>query len=126
MLKPGEDKFFKILGVPLLKRFIMATVGKFLLAVKKEKSNSYFVRNPFCRKSLRLTLRWSYFNEIVHLFIMILCIQNAVSFWGRNYYAGVFYMVVIALFNLWLVMIQQYNRRRITRLIAALTERKPG
>ena len=119
-----KEIFFRRMGIPVFKRFIMNTIGKFLLTIKSgEKMPSYFVKNPYCEKSLKLTLRWLYFNEFVHLFLILICIWNGVSFWNRSYNDGVFYMVIIALFNLGLAFMQQYNRIRINRLISRLKDR---
>ncbi len=118
-------KFYSLIGIPLLKRMIMGTIGKAVLLVNpKEKMPSYFIGSPYNVDSLLLTIKWLYFNEIVHLFLVLVTSSIGYFCWVRGYSGGVIIMAMAILLNVELALMQQMNRIRIKRTIKALRKRK--
>lgn len=54
--RPGLH-FYYLAGIPLLKKAIMGSIGKFVLMINtREKMPSYFIGHPFSLDSVRSTL----------------------------------------------------------------------
>lgn len=92
----------------------------------KEKMPSYFVGSPYRIDSLALTTKWLYFNEVVHLFLVLVTSYICHYCWVRGYYGGVIIMVMAILLNIGLALMQQMNRIRIKQTIKALKKRNSG
>jgi|WetSurMetagenome_2_1015567.scaffolds.fasta_scaffold471302_2 hypothetical protein len=121
----GSKESYGIPGILTLKKVIMGTIGKGVLLVNpREKMPSYFVGNPFRIKSLELTLKWLWFNEVVHLSLILVSAVIGYFFWARGYMAGVYFMGLVVLLNLGLALLQRSNRTRIHRTIRTLENRK--
>jgi len=120
-------RFYSSLGLPVLNRLIMSTIGKFVLLVNpREKMPFYFIGHPFSVKSLALTIKWLYFNEIVHLGLIVVCAALGQFFWTKGYYDGVMIMALSILLNIGLALMQRMNRIRIKRTMAFLKKREPS
>lgn len=120
-------RFYAMLGIPVLKKAIMFTIGKFVLQVNpREKMPSYFIGHPFSVESMELTLKWLYFNEIVHLSLIVICAGLGQFFWTKGFYGGVVIMALSILLNIGLALMQRMNRIRINRVKEALKKRGPG
>ncbi|KAF0203710.1 MAG: hypothetical protein FD170_783 [Bacteroidetes bacterium] len=118
-------RFYNALGLPVLKKAIMATIGKFVLQVNpREKMPSYFIGHPFSVESMNLTIKWLYFNEIVHSGLIVVCAALGQFFWTKGYSGGVVFMALSILLNMALALMQRMNRIRIKRTMEALKKRK--
>ena len=117
--------FFNFIGIPLFKRLIMRSVGKFVLLInQRDEMPSYFIGNSFRISSLLETLKWTYFNEIVHSLLIFLSAGIGYYFLIKGYLAGVFIIGIVILLNIGLVFLQLWNRIRINRTIKDLEKRK--
>lgn len=117
--------FYRLLGIPLLKKVIMGSVGKFVLCVNpREEMPSYFIGNPYRISSLLKTVRWSYFNEAVHLLLIVITAGIGYFLAMKGYGSSLFYIGMIILLNIGLVLLQHLNRSRIYRTISLLEKRK--
>jgi hypothetical protein len=102
----------------------MNSIGKLVLKVNpREKMPSYFVGNPFSPDSLQKTIRWLYFNEAVHFFLVFVTAAIGYFCISRGYHGGAILMGFMIFLNIGLVLMQHMNRIRITRAIAALKKR---
>lgn len=118
-------RFYSLIGISLLKKIIMASIGKFVLRVNpREEMPSYFVGYPFKTDSLQKTLKWSYFNEVVHFVLIFVTAAIGYFFHLKGYLGGVVFMVLVILLNVGLVFLQHLNRIRINHAINALKKRK--
>ena len=117
--------FYKLLGIPLLKKIIMGSIGKFVLRFnRREDMPSYFVGFPFNSSSLELTLKWSYFNEVVHILLILLTAVIGYFFLQKEYTGGALFMGIVILLNIGLALLQHLNRIRIHQTIKHLENRK--
>jgi hypothetical protein len=118
-------RFYSLLGIPLLKRLIMGSIGKFVLRVnRREEMPSYFIGNTYRISSLIKTLKWTYFNEVVHLMSIFISAGIGYFFLIKGYIVGVFFIGIVILLNIGLVFLQHLNRVRINQTINALEKRK--
>jgi len=118
-------RFFSLLGIPLLKRLIMCSIGKLVLLVnRREEMPSYFIGNAYRLTSLIKTLKWTYFNEVIHLMLIFLSAAIGYFFLIKGYIVGVFFIGIVILLNIGLVFLQHLNRIRINRTINDLEKRK--
>jgi hypothetical protein len=116
---------YRLLGIPLFKQVIMATVGAFVLACRAKKDlASYFVTAPFSKKALQTTERWSRFNEIVHIVIMIITGFLARYALMRGSKTGFLLLIFAVLLNFYLILLQRYNRVKMYRLMESLHNRR--
>lgn len=114
-------RIYRILGIALLQKIIMGTIGKFVLLVNpREKMPSYFVGNPFKIDSLKTTLKWSYFNEVTHFSVIFICMAIGYYFSLRGYNDGMVFMTIFIFFNFGLILLQHFNRIRINYLISMI------
>jgi hypothetical protein len=117
--------FYRMFGLPMLKRIIMGTIGPMVLLVnRRQEMPSYFVGDPFDVRSLHRTLKWLYFNEAVHLSLILVTGAIGYSFWRRGYMEGVVFMGIIIMLNIFLALLQRMNRARIRRTVEALERRE--
>jgi hypothetical protein len=117
-------RFYSMLGLPVLKKLIMGTIGKFVLRMNpREKMPSYFIGHPFSVESMALTIKWLYFNEIVHTGLIVVCAALGQLFWTKGYYGGVTIMVLSIFLNIGLALMQRMNRIRISHVLEALKMR---
>lgn len=133
-MKPGKYEykqpgmqFYYLAGIPLLKNAIMGSIGKFVLTVNpREKMPSYFIGHPFNVDSVTSTLKWTYFNETVHAFLIM--VSGAIGYFCllRGYEGGFVLMSGLVLLNIGLVLLQRMNRIRVRRVIEALKKRNPA
>jgi hypothetical protein len=127
--RPGDYQtnllIYRLLGMPFFKRMIMGSVGKFVLLFNpREKMPSYFIGQPYKIESLKLTIKWLYFNEVVHLLFTLISIVIGYFFWKKGNFSGVGVMIGLFVLNFGLVLLQRYNRAKIYRIINALEKRK--
>lgn len=103
----------------------MATIGKAVLQVNpKEKMPSYFVGQPFHINSLLTTIKWLYFNEAVHFFLILVCAVIGYLFFQKGYLSGVIIIGFTVILNIGLILMQHMNRIRIKRIILVLKKRE--
>lgn len=108
----------------MLNRFIMATIGRWVLTVNpREKMPSYFVGKPFEVRSLRLTRQWLLFNAAVHGFLIVVCAAIGWFFMQKGYTGGVVIILLAILLNVALILVQVMNRIRIGKLVGKLNKR---
>lgn len=123
-------RFYTITGISLLKRIIMGSIGRFVLLVNpREKMPSYFVGRPFNPDSLIKTLKWTYFNEVVHLSLIFVSVALGYIIYLKGSMPGVIIMTLVTFLNIGLAMLQHLNRAKINRTISNLnsrTKRLPG
>lgn len=127
--KPFERSglLYRLLGVPIFKQVIMGTAGTFVLALRARKDlTSYFVIAPFSQQALQTTERWSRFNEIVHIVIMIVTGFLARFALMRGSKIGFVFLLFAVLLNFYLILLQRYNRAKMCHLIDALRRRQSG
>jgi uncharacterized protein (DUF2062 family) len=116
--------FYKILGVEIFRQVILATVGAFVLALrKKEALYTYFVTNPLSIKSIRRTEAWSRFNEVVHLALIFITFLIGRAIYLKGYKSGAVLLGLVVLLNIYLVMLQRYNRVKLVRMMELLERR---
>jgi hypothetical protein len=115
---------YKILGVEVFRQVILATVGRFVsLLRKREALYTYFVTNPLSIKSVRRTESWSRFNELVHIALIFITFFIGRAIYFKGYKAGAMLLGFCVLLNIYLVMLQRYNRVKLARMIEALQKR---
>ncbi len=120
----SSHMMYKLLGIRMLNKIIMATIGKAVLKVNpKEKMPSYFIGHPFEIDSLILTKKWLLFNEVVHLALIILCAAIGYFFNTKGYLSGVVIIALVIVLNFSLMLMQRMNRKRITKTISMLAKR---
>ncbi|KAF0129117.1 MAG: hypothetical protein FD155_2792 [Bacteroidetes bacterium] len=121
----SSQRVYKLLGIRMLNKFIMATIGKAVLKVNpKEKMPSYFIGHPFEIDSLILTKKWLLFNEVVHFALIILCAAIGYFFYTKGYFSGVFIIALVIVLNFSLMFMQRMNRNRIKKTISGLEKRR--
>jgi len=119
-----DGLIYKVLGIAIFKVVINATVGKFVLALRQRKDlTSYYVSDVRSEKALRLTERWSRFNEATHLILVIVSLMILKAFHTRGYHDGVIIMTFVVALNVYLIMLQRYNRIKILKWVAILQTR---
>jgi hypothetical protein len=112
---------YKILGVEIFRKVTLATVGTFVLALrKKEALYTYFVTNPLSIKSIRRTEAWSRFNEIVHLALIFITFFIGRAIYLKGYKSGAMLLGFCVLLNIYLVMLQRYNRVKLVKMLELL------
>jgi hypothetical protein len=115
---------YKILGVGIFRQVILATVGVFVLALrKKEALYTYFVTNPLSIKSIQRTEAWSRFNEIVHIALIFITFFIGRVIYLKGYKSGAVLLGLVVLLNIYLVMLQRYNRVKLVRMMELLERR---
>ena len=115
---------YKMLGVEIFKQVILATVGRFVsLLRKREALYTYFVTSPLSIKSIERTEAWSRFNEIVHLVLIIITFFIGRAIYLKGYKAGAVLLGLGVLLNIYLVMLQRYNRLKLVRMMELLERR---
>lgn len=116
--------FYKLIGLVFLKKVIMGSIGKLVLKVNsRQEMPSYFVGHFFSINSLQKTIRWSYFNEAVHFFLVFVTAYIGYFCVSRGYQGGAILMGIMIFLNIGLVLMQHMNRIRITHTIDALKKR---
>ncbi len=124
-IKETDLRVFEILGIRMLNKLIMATIGKAVLKVNpREKMPSYFVGHPFDKNSLLITKRWLFFNEMVHFFLILLCAAIGYFFYEKEYGSGIIIILFAIILNFSLFLMQCMNRKRIREIIIALNKRE--
>jgi hypothetical protein len=122
-----DGLIYKVLGVSIFKVVINATVGKFVLALRKRKDlTSYYISDVRSEKALRLTERWSRFNEATHAILVVVSLLILKAFHVRGYHDGVIIMIFVVALNVYLIMLQRYNRIKILKWMAVLRKRNSG
>jgi hypothetical protein len=122
-----DGLIYKVLGVAIFKVVINATVGKFVLALRQRKDlTSYYISDVRSEKALRLTERWSRFNEATHIILTVVCLLIMKAFHVRGYHDGVIIMIFVVALNVYLIMLQRYNRIKILKWMAVLRKRNSG
>lgn len=117
-------RLYQKLGIRLLNKAIMATIGRLVLKINpREEMPSYYVGHPYSKESLSLTLKWLYFNEIMHFILLIICGLIGWFFLRKGYTAGVVILALTMMFNIALMMMQRMNRKRIRNTINCLEKR---
>jgi hypothetical protein len=115
---------YKILGVEIFRLVILATVGNFVLALRKRQAlYSYFVTNSLSIKSVRRTEAWSRFNEVVHLALIFITFFIGRTIYLKGYKAGAVLLGAVVVLNIYLVMLQRYNRVRLVKMMGLLERR---
>jgi hypothetical protein len=115
---------YKILGVEIFRQVILATVGRFVsLLRKRETLYTYFVTNPLSIKSIQRTEAWSRFNEIVHLALIFITFFIGRAIYLKGYKSGAALLGFCVLLNIYLVMLQRYNRVKLVRMMELLERR---
>ena len=118
---------YRALGVGVFGQIVRATVGRFVLSLRPRKElYTYFVVNTRSIESIRRTERWSRFNEIVHLLFLIFCVVMTVVLLWRGFGGGGVFMALFGLLNLYLALLQRYNRARLLRMIRSNERRREG
>ena len=121
----ASGAIYRSLGVGIFAQLVRATAGRFVLQLRPKKElYAYFVVSPRSIESISRTERWSRFNESVHLLFLIFCIVMAVIFLKRGQSDGSLIMVLFGLLNLYLTMLQRYNRTRLYRMISLQQARR--
>ncbi len=109
---------YRALGVGIFGQVVRGTAGRFVLQLRpKRELYAYFVVSSRSIESISRTERWSRFNETVHLLFLIFCIVMVVMFLRRGQSTGSVIMVLFGMLNLYLTMLQRYNRSRLYRMI---------
>lgn len=122
-----DGLIYKILGVAIFKVVINATVGKFVLALRQRKDlTSYYISDVRSEKAVRLTERWGRFNEATHVILVGVSLLILSAVHVRGYHDGVIIMIFVVVLNVYLVMLQRYNRIKILRWMAVLRRRNPA
>ena len=102
----------------------MGSIGRFVLLVNpREKMPSYFVGRPFNPDSLIKTLKWTYFNEVVHLSLIFVSVALGYIIYLKGSLPGVIIMTLVTFLNIGLAMLQHLNRAKINRTINSLNSR---
>jgi len=115
---------YKILGVEIFRLVILATVGNFVLALRKRQAlYSYFVTNSLSIKSVRRTEAWSRFNEVVHLALILITALIGRAIYLKGYKAGAVLLGLVVLLNIYLIMLQRYNRVKLMSMLELLGRR---
>jgi hypothetical protein len=115
---------YKILGVEIFRMVILATVGKFVsLLRKREALYTYFVTNPLSIKSIQRTEVWSRFNEIVHFALIFVTFFIGRTIYLKGHKSGAALLGLCVLLNIYLVMLQRYNRVKLVRMMELLERR---
>jgi hypothetical protein len=118
-------RFYEISGITLLKKIIMGSIGKFVLLVNRpEEMPSYFIGHPFKVISLKKTIRWSYFNEIVHFVLIFVTAVIGYFIYLKGSIGGLIIISAVILLNIGLVFLQHLNRIRMHQTIHSLEKRK--
>ena len=113
-----------MLGVEIFKQVILATVGRFVsLLRKREALYTYFVTSPLSIKSIERTEAWSRFNEIVHLVLIFITFFIGRTIYLKGYKSGAVLLGLGVLLNIYLVMLQRYNRLKLVRMMELLERR---
>lgn len=119
-----DGLIYKVLGIAIFKVVINATVGKFVLALRQRKDlTSYYISDVHSEKALCLTERWSRFNEATHIILTFMCLLIMKAFHTRGYHDGVIIMIFVVALNVYLIMLQRYNRIKILKWVAILQRR---
>jgi hypothetical protein len=115
---------YEILGVESFRKVILATVGVFVLALrKKEALYTYFVTNPLSIKSIQRTEAWSRLNEIVHLVLIFITFFIGRAVYLKGYKSGAVLLGFVILLNIYLIMLQRYNRVKLVKMMELLEQR---
>ena len=115
---------YKMLGIEIFRQVILATVGAFVLALrKKEALYTYFVTNPLSIKSIQRTEAWSRYNEVVHLALIFITFFIGRAIYLKGYKSGAALLGFCVLLNIYLVMLQRYNRVKLVRMMELLERR---
>lgn len=119
-----DGLIYRVLGVGIFKIVINATVGRFVLAIRQRKDlTSYYIGDVRSEKAVRLTERWSRFNEATHILVTIISLLILRAFHVRGYHGGVVFMIFAVLLNVYLIMLQRFNRIKLLKWIAVLHTR---
>jgi hypothetical protein len=115
---------YKILGVEIFRLVILATVGKFVsLLRKREALYTYFVANPLSLRSVERTEAWSRFNEIVHFALIFITFFIGRAIYLKGFKSGAALLGLVVLLNIYLVLLQRYNRVKLVRMMELLERR---
>jgi hypothetical protein len=116
---------YKIAGIWLLKMIIMRTIGFFVLMVNpREKMPSYFVGHPYDPASVKLTIQWTYFNELVHFILIFVTAIIGYNTYLKGFIGGAVFLAFFVLLNIGLALMQRMNRIRLRQTLDALYKRK--
>jgi len=90
---------------------------------KKEALYTYFVTNPLSIKSVKRTEAWSRFNEVTHFALIFVTYFIARVIHQKGYMGGVVFLGFVILLNVYLVLLQRYNRVRLVKMMEVLEQR---
>jgi hypothetical protein len=116
---------YRLAGIILLKKVIMRSIGVFVLTVNpREKMPSYFVGHPYDPSSVKLTIKWSYFNELVHFGLIFVTALLGYYAYIKGSTGGAVFLAFFVLLNIALALLQRMNRIRLRQTMAELEKRK--
>jgi hypothetical protein len=115
---------YRVLGVSILQKIVLATAGKFVTALRNKKDlPGYFVTKFGSIEAIEKTERWSRFNEIVHSWFVFFCLALVIFYSHRKLPSGEALLALAALLNFYLALLQRYNRVRLYRTIELIRRR---
>ena len=123
--KPFEKsgKLYEALGVKYVQKVVMATAGR--RARKKlldGKPSPFLIGKILDLESLETFERRTRFNEFMHAPVLLYFFFELVTDFSRDPYEY-FFILVFALLNAPLVMLQRYNRARVEKVIEKIKSR---
>ena len=82
-------------------------------------NNKVYLKNKRDKESLKMLIKESTNAEVGHLigFVSLLIVNIYIFFAGDNFIYALVLMLINIIFNLYLVFLQQYNKRRVKRLL---------
>lgn len=110
-----SDSLTKKIGVIQLRWLIRNTpIGKFNTELK--------LKGKFSLEKIQHLFDKMTFSEVGHLigFIFLLFVNVFLFFWGVSYFYLIVFFIINVIFNLYLVFLQQFNKRRIQKIMARM------
>ena len=107
-----NDKWTKRLGVLHFGWLVKNTFMRLF-------NNKVYLKNKRDKESLETLIKESTNAEVGHLigFVSLLIVNIYIFLLGDNLIYGIALMLINIVFNLYLVLLQQYNKRRVKRLL---------
>ena len=107
-----SDKWTKNLGVLHFGWLVKNTFMRLF-------NNKVYLKNKRDKESLKMLIKESTNAEVGHLigFVSLLIVNIYIFFAGDNFIYALVLMLINIIFNLYLVFLQQYNKRRVKRLL---------
>ena len=113
----NNGKFYRILGVKIAQKIVMGVVGRALRKKDEGKeADNYFIGN-LNQDSLLRYEKGTRFNELFHVPFAALGFSQFAITLSQKQYALAVVGLIPGIVNLYLIMLQRYNRSRVYNLM---------